>query len=172
MRFVELIALLVGAILVQLLGSHLIPSFNLAVDAFLVVAVLFALEGGLAAGMIGGLVAGMAADALSGGLFGLHGFADTIVGYGTAVAAHRLVIRRPSSVLLVAAVAAIVQQVVLLTLRRVLVDSAPMVTVGWTVVQVVTTGLLTVVVYILLGRLQRRLAVRRERRGSRIRFGR
>jgi len=172
MRFVELLVMLIGAILVQLLGANIIPAFNLAIDAFLVIAVLFALRGGLAVAMLGGLVAGIAADALSGGLFGLHGFADTIVGYGTAVAAHRLVIRRPSSVMLVAAMAAVVQQVVLLILRRVLVDTAPVVSIGWGVFQVVTTGLVTASIYVLTGRLRRGLAARRERRGSQIRFGR
>lgn len=173
MRFLEFLVLLVTAILVQLLGARLWGgAFNLLVDAFLVVTVLFALQGSLVAGMLGGLAAGLAADALSGSLFGLHGFADTIIGYSTALAAHRLVIQRASGVFAVAAAAAAVQQIVLLVLRWVLLESPTGLDLVWLLSRVAVTGVVAAVVYLLTLRMQRRLGAWRESRGSRIRFGR
>jgi rod shape-determining protein MreD len=172
MRFLEFGVMLVTAILVQLLGSHLSGNFVLLVDTFLLITVLFALQGGVVGGMFAGLVAGLAADALSGGPFGLHGFADTIIGYGTALTAHRLVIQRASGVFAVAAAAAAVQQIVLLVLRWVLLESPPTAGVGWLLARVALTGVLAAIVYLMTLRLQQRLAAWRESRGARIRFGR
>ncbi len=116
MRAVKLLAGLAIAVLVHLLGVRLIPSFALAVDVFLVVVALFALEGSSLAALFAGLLVGLLHDSLSGGSFGLFGFADTIVGYGTARLAQRLVIQRPTGVLALVSFAAVVQQAIVIGL--------------------------------------------------------
>ena len=76
------LALGVAAVL-QFVGMQLFPWFTLAVDFFLVIAVFNAMDGSTLAGMLGGCLAGLLTDALTGGPFGLYGFANTVVGYGT-----------------------------------------------------------------------------------------
>lgn len=116
MRALKLGAALAAALLVHLVGSRLWADFPRLVDLFVVVVVLHALDGETLPGMFGGLAAGLLHDALSGGLYGLYGFADTLVGYGTARLAQRLVIQRSTGVFGVAAFAAAVQQAVLVLL--------------------------------------------------------
>jgi rod shape-determining protein MreD len=172
MRAVRLLVALVLAVLLQLLGSRSFEAFNLLVDPFLVVTVIFALKGDLVAGMLGGLVAGLTADGLSGGPFGLYGFADTIVGYGTALAARRLVIQRATSVLAVGTVAALAQQVVVVGLTWVLLEGAPTSGPIWPLLKILVTGVSTAIAFLLWKRLQARFGSWRESRGSRLRFGR
>jgi rod shape-determining protein MreD len=79
-------------------GTRVAPGFPRAVDLFLVTTVVVARHGRPEGGLFAGLVAGYAADALSGGPFGLNGFADAAVGYGAALAARNLVVARPGSI--------------------------------------------------------------------------
>lgn len=156
----------------QFVGMQLFPWFTLAVDFFLVIAVFNSMDGSTLAGMLGGCFAGLLTDALTGGPFGLFGFANTVVGYGTAMAALRLVIQRASSSLLVFCLAAAAQQAVILTLALLLLPTPEAPDVRWIAVKVVTTGLLGLGLYLGRGRLLHRMDGWRRAKTSKIRFGR
>ena len=165
------IALVVAALL-QFAGLQVFPWFTLAVDFFLVIAVFNAMDGVVVAGMLGGCVAGLVTDALTGGPFGLFGFANTVIGYGTATAALRLVIQRASSSLLVFCLAAAAQQAIILALSLLLLPSPEAPDLRWIAVKVVTTGVLGLGLYLGRGRFRRRVEDWRRTKTARIRFGR
>lgn len=172
MRALRFVAALGVAAVLQFAGMQLFPWFTLAVDFFLVIAVFGAMGGSLVAGMLGGCLAGLLTDALTGGPFGLYGFANTVVGYGTATAALRLVIQRASSSLLVFCLAAAAQQAVVLALALLLLPTPGAPDLRWIGVKVATTGILGLFLYLGRGRLLRRMDGWRRARTAKIRFGR
>jgi rod shape-determining protein MreD len=111
---------LAAALLVHFVGVRLWPEFPRAVDLFLVVLVYEALDGNALGGLLAGVAVGLLEDSLTGGLFGFFGCADTLVGYGTARLAQRVVIQRAPGVMLVFLAAAVVQQLVLAILALLL----------------------------------------------------
>lgn len=91
MRAVRFLVGLLVAGVVHVLGVQLFDGFSSTIDVFLVVALFNSLGGSPLAGLLGGLVTGWCADVMTGGLYGIYGFCNTLVGYGAAVAAQRLV---------------------------------------------------------------------------------
>ncbi|MGB5162143.1 MAG: rod shape-determining protein MreD [Thermoanaerobaculia bacterium] len=170
MRSLRFAMALAVATLLQVAGVSLFPQFSLAVDFFLVIVVFNAMDGNSAAGMFGGTVAGLVTDGLTGGYFGLFGIANTVVGYGTAITAQRLVIQRPASSLLVFAVAAAAQQLILLGLSLLFLADADLPQYSWILVRVGTTGVLGGVLYLANRRMRSRLEMWRRTRKTRIRF--
>lgn len=120
MKLLELAAGLTGALIVHFLGVRLFDDFSSAIDVFLLVTLFNALSGNLLSGLFGGLAAGWLADVVTGGLYGLHGFANTVVGYGGALAAQKLVVQKPTSVFLLFALGAAGQQFLLVGLSLLL----------------------------------------------------
>ena len=108
---------------VHALGQRVVPGFAVYVDLFLVLTVAWAFETGTLGGLAVGLAAGLAADALSGGLYGLNGFADTLIGYLTAFSVANLAKMNTSGASLLYAVAAVVQQAVLIVLVVLLIPN-------------------------------------------------
>lgn len=102
------------ALVLHLAGTRLLPALPRLVDFFLVFLVAQGMSTGPVLGMVGGLAAGLVADGLSGGPFGLFGLAGTVVGYGSAFVAQRLVIQRATSALALFVAAAVIQQAILL----------------------------------------------------------
>ncbi|MGB5296477.1 MAG: rod shape-determining protein MreD [Thermoanaerobaculia bacterium] len=170
MRSLRFAIALAVATLLQVAGVSLFPQFSLAVDFFLVIVVFNAMDGNSAAGMFGGTVAGLVTDGLTGGYFGLFGIANTVVGYGTAITAQRLVIQRPASSLLVFAVGAAAQQLILLGLSLLFVADADLPQYSWILVKVGTTGVLGGVLYLANRRMRSRVEMWRRTRKTRIRF--
>jgi len=170
MRSLRFAMALAVATLLQVAGVSLFPQFSLAVDFFLVIVVFNAMDGNSAAGMFGGTAAGLVTDGLTGGHFGLFGIANTVVGYGTAITAQRLVIQRPASSLLVFAVAAAAQQLILLGISLLFVAHADLPQYSWILVKVGTTGVLGGVLYLANRRMRSRVEMWRRTRKTRIRF--
>ncbi len=170
MRSLRFAMALAVATLLQVAGVSLFPQFFLTVDLFLVIVVFNAMDGNSAAGMFGGTVAGLVTDGLTGGYFGLFGIANTVVGYGTAITAQRLVIQRPASSLLVFAVAAAAQQLILLGISLLFVADAELPQYSWILVKVGTTGVLGGVLYLANRRMRSRVEMWRRTRKTRIRF--
>jgi len=170
MRSLRFAMALAVATLLQVAGVSLFPQFSLAVDFFLVIVVFNAMDGNSAAGMFGGTAAGLVTDGLTGGYFGLFGIANTVVGYGTAITAQRLVIQRPASSLLVFAVAAAAQQLILLGLSLLFLADADLPQYSWILVKVGTTGVLGGVLYLANRRMRSRVEMWRRTRKTRIRF--
>ena len=171
MRALKLLAGLAAAVLVHLLGVRLIPSFALAVDVFLVVVALFALESSSLAALFAGMLVGLLHDSLTGGPFGLFGFADTIVGYGTARLAQRLVIQRPTGVLALVSFATVVQQAIVIGLELLLLPAPELPHPLWVAVRAGICGVLGMAVYIASIHWRRTSEVRRRGRMSRLRLG-
>jgi rod shape-determining protein MreD len=167
-RFILGIAL---AVVVHFVGARLFPEFPRAVDVFLVVAVLYALSGDSLTALFAGLAVGLIEDTLTGGLYGLYGFADTIVGYGTARLAQRLVIQRATGVLAVAGLASLAQQGIVVGLAWMLFPSPSFPQLPWVGVKAIACGVLAMLIHAATERFRRSYEVRRRSRASRLRMG-
>lgn len=124
MRVLRFLLLLAGALAVHFVGVRAAPGFSAMVDPFVVALLFQALDASPLGGMICGVVIGAAQDTVSGGLYGLYGFADTVVGYVAAVVAQRVVIQRWPGIVL-AFIAGVAVQQVLLVLVALLVLGDP-----------------------------------------------
>lgn len=147
MRSLKFAGALLAALVLHAAATQIWPQFPRAADLFLVVLVLHAIDGHLAAGMLGGLAAGLVTDALTGGPFGLYGFVDTLLGYSSAFLAQRLVVRRVSSVLVLLALAAAVQQALLIGMAFLFVPGSALPAQPWPLIKVVSAGVLGMVVF-------------------------
>ena len=171
MRGLKLAAALLVVTLVHLLGIELWSDFSLVFDLFLVVAIFNALDGDTFAGLAGGLLAGLVADAVTGGIYGVHGLADTIVGYGTAFATQRLVVQRPPSVFLVFSLAAALQQLTLAAVTLMMLPQPELAAYPWILAKVAATGIVGVLAVLARRQLLVRLAGWRRSRTVRVRMG-
>jgi rod shape-determining protein MreD len=173
-RAAKLLAALAAAVLVHLAGTRLLPSFPLRVDVFLVVVVLQALGGNSLSALLFGLLAGLVQDTLTSGPFGLFGFADTAIAYGTARLAQRLVIQRATGVFSVASFASLLQQAILAVLAFLLLPSpslpAPLPGSEQAVIKALACGALSMLVYAAGGRFRRTVEARRRGRMGRLRL--
>ena len=172
MRALRFAGALLAVTLAHLLGVGLWSGFGLVFDLFLLLAIFNALDGDTFAGLAGGLVAGLVADAVTGGLYGLHGLADTIVGYGTAFATQRLVVQRPPSVFLVFMLAAAFQQLMLATVMLLMMPQPEITPYTWVLAKVAGTGLLGMLLFIARRQLQARFSLWRRTRTVRVRMDR
>jgi rod shape-determining protein MreD len=113
LRAVRFLLLILGALAVHFVGVRAVPGFSAVVDPFVVALVFSALDASPFGGLVCGVVIGATQDTVSGGLYGLYGLADTVVGYVAAVVAQRVVIQRWPGVMLAFAAGAALQQLVL-----------------------------------------------------------
>jgi rod shape-determining protein MreD len=167
---VKLLLGFAAALLVHLVGARLSQDFPRLVDVFLVVVALHAFSGNSLSGLLVGLAVGLVHDTLTGGLYGLHGFADTIVGYGTARLAQRLVIQRATGVFVVVGLASVLQQVVLVGLTFLLLPDPGLPPLLWAGAKAVLCGLLGMMIYAAAGSFGRSYEGRRRSRMSRLRL--
>ena len=84
MYVLKLLGAIALAVLVHLVGVQVFPGFVQAMDVFVVVVVLHALEGESLAGLLVGLVVGLLHDTLTGGPFGLFVGPDQTTTTGTS----------------------------------------------------------------------------------------
>lgn len=160
LRFV--LGLLLAAAL-HAVGTRLFPGFPRAVDLFLVTTIVAARHGRPESALFAGLFAGYAADALSGGPFGLNGFADAAVGYGAALAARNLVVARPGSIAGLFALGAAVQGVLLAFVAAFIVEGPARPDLAGLALKIATTALLGLAWVRLRAAVERRLPGRRRR---------
>ncbi len=169
MRALRVVLGLALALGVHLVGIWLLPDLPRVLDLFLVVVVLNALDASSLAGLAGGLGAGLVQDALSGRLYGLHGFADTIVGYAVARAGQRLDLKSPGAVLVTVALATLLQAATLVVLAYLFTDPEPPEPL-WVLIEALANGVAGAVLLSLGGRFRDLREVSRRRRASRIRL--
>lgn len=169
MTGLRFLAGLLAVLLLHVAGVRIFDGFFRAVDLFLVIVLFTALGGNLLGGMLGGLTAGLVTDTLTGGLYGMYGFADTIVGYGAAFAAQRLVIQRPTAVWLVFSAGAAVQQSVVIGLAQVLLEDPLLPGFLPVVLKVALTGLIGAVSFLLSRRMTRSFGSWKKNRTARLR---
>jgi rod shape-determining protein MreD len=158
------------ALLVHLGGAYLFPDFPRVMDIFLVVVALHALSGNSLTGLLVGLAVGLLHDTLTGGLYGLYGFADTIIGYGMARLAQRLVIQRATGVFAVVGLASVLQQVILVGLTFLLLPDPVLPRPLWAGAKAVACGLVGMSIYAAAGSFGRNYESRRRNRMSRLRL--
>jgi len=170
MTVIRYVAGLLIALLVHAAGVWAVPEFARAVDLFLVLTVLYGLRGHSLGGLSGGLAAGLAQDALTAGPFGLHGLANTVVGYGVARLTQRLVIERPSGVLLVTAAASLVQQAILASLVLLLLPNRELPEPAWIGLRALGCGVIATAVWIATQRWRTGAESRRLNRGKPLRL--
>lgn len=170
MPFVKFLAGLALAAFLHVVGTRLIPVFPLAVDLFLLAAILEARHGRPLGGIFAGLAAGLAADGLTGGPFGLYGFADTAVGYGIARAAQQLVVQRTTSLAAIFAAGAAAQQAILAALSLVFRPEGELPGFEWLLIKVGTTALLGLAWTRSVEVLFARFAVRRAGRAKQLKI--
>lgn len=171
MRALKLLASLAVAVLVHLAGMQIFPGFSRLFDVFLVVIVLYALEGETLSSLFVGFFVGLLHDTLTGGPFGLFGFADTIVGYGTARLAQHLVIQRATGVLGVVTFVSALQQAVVVGLAFLLLPEPSLPEPLSVAVKAVSCGLLGMAAYIAGRHWRQGLETRRRNRMNRLRLG-
>ncbi len=107
-----------------LIGLRLWPEIVSILDPFLILVVYHSLDREPAWGVLGGSATGLAHDALTGGIFGLHGFANTLVAFISARMQQRFVMQQPLQIGLLFALAA-AMQLALLSLLQYLFLSRP-----------------------------------------------
>ena len=164
------LAALVGACLVHLAGARLAPWFPAAVDPFVVVLVWYASRRGPIEAEVAGTVTGFVQDAFSGGLYGLHAFANTVVGYFVHVASQRVVVGQQGVRVLVFAAASAIQQGVTMLLVLLLQSRPELPALRSVPIKIATTALLGAVVLTIESRAQRQWKGWQRRRSRRLRF--
>lgn len=169
MRAVKFVLGLLLALGVHGVGTRLLPDLPRILDLFLVVTVLNALGGSSVGGLAGGAVAGLTHDALSGRLYGLHGFADTIVGYAVARAAQRLDLEGPGAVLVTVGLATLLEEAVLVLLALLFTAPEPPEP-FWVMIELLANGAAATLLYLLAGRVRSLRARVERRRLSKIRL--
>jgi rod shape-determining protein MreD len=172
MRGLKFAGGLAVVLLLHLVGVRLAPGFFLVCDLFLLLTVFHALDGKTLPGLFGGLGAGLVTDLVTGGLFGLFGLVDTIIGYGTAYAVQRLVIQRARGAMILFVLAALTQQALLAGLVLLLMPNPQLPDPIWVAAKAGAVGLLGLGLFLAKGRLKGWVEKRRTGRTSRLRFGR
>ena len=170
MQTLKLLAAIALAALAHFVGARLSDDFVRVIDVFVVVVALHGLRGNSLSALLVGPLVGLLRDSLTGGPFGLFGFAGTIVGYVTARLAQRLVIQRPTGVLAVVSFASVLQQAIVVGLALLLLPSAELASPLWTAIRAGSSGLLGMAVYIVTGHWRRTSDARRRGRMSRLRL--
>jgi rod shape-determining protein MreD len=163
-------AALAAAVLFHLLGVRLASEFSLVFDVFVVLVVLYGLQTSSLAALFIGMLVGLTHDSLTGGNFGLFGFADTIIGYGAARLAQRLVIQRATGVLALVSFATVAQQAIVIGLMFLMIPSPELPNPAWVAIKAGACGLLGMFIYVASAHWRRTSEARRRGRMSRLRL--
>ena len=140
-------------------------------DPFVVLVIYQALRANAIPSAMVGSVVGLTQDAFTGGLFGLHGFANTLVAYLVSAIRQRFLIQQPLQVAVLAALGGAFQLTTLAVLQFSLIDAAEIPHPGFAFAKMLTTGLLTMAVYLGANRFFSWERNRREKRSRRLRLG-
>ena len=161
---------LAAAVAVHAAGLHLHALSPQILDPFVVLVIYLGLRAPLAPSALAGSVVGLTQDALTGGLYGLHGFANTLVAYGVSALRQRFLIQQPLQVAVLAALGGAAQLTTLAFLQFFLMAEAEIPHPGFALAKTLVTGLLTMLVYVAANRLFAWDRRRRERRRGRLRL--
>ena len=95
MKAAGVILAVVAALALQTTLARFVVRGTIAIDLVLVAVVFVALTSGPAAGLLAGAIAGLVQDALSSGLIGIGGLANTIVGFLAGVIGTQFIVSQP-----------------------------------------------------------------------------
>jgi len=153
-RFLRWLLGLLLAAAMHGVGMRLSSDFSTLFDPFLVLVVLQSLAGSLGWNIFGGSIIGLCEDSLSGGLFGLHGFANTVVSYVCSRLQQHFVFQQPLQVGLLFAFAAALQVATLCALQFLLVHQGELPGPGTMAAKILTTGVAGLGLFLLARRLK------------------
>ncbi len=168
----QFLAALGLAVALHVLGLRIHKDAAQFFDPFLILALYRSLRQGPALSMLAGTVVGLAHDALSGGLYGLHGFASTLAAYLTSKLQIRMMIHQLSQVALLLLLASALHQAMLGTLQFLMVPAAELPGVLSTLIKMATTSLFGTAIYAAVDRFEAWREQRRDKRSLRPSFGR
>jgi rod shape-determining protein MreD len=168
--FARFLVALGGAYLLQLLGVAISPHFSQLVAPFLLVLVWFAMRTTPVGAQLLGAFTGLLEDSLTGGLFGLHAFADTLLAYGVSLASQRVVVGQQAVRVLIFAGAAVLQQAVLALLLVAMLEQPPLPSLGFAALKVLTTSLLGALLISMETRARSQWGAWQRRRSRQLRF--
>lgn len=168
MRFARFVLGLFLATGLQALGFHFSPWFLLTFDLFLILALTTSLDHGPVGSMLSGSVAGLVQDALTGGLFGLHGFSYTLVTWIASRIRQRVMIREYHQVGLLFALCAALHQTLLVALQFLMLPGQPLPGPGVLILRMLTTALLGTLIYVFARRSLTRVGDWRDKRNRRL----
>lgn len=131
----------------HVLGLRIHPATAQFFEPFLIVGLYCSLRRGPGLSALAGTVVGLAHDALSGSLYGLHGFATTLACYITSRMQIRMMIHQLSQVALLLLLASAFHQALLGMLQFLLVPSAELPGVLATLIKMATTCLFGTALY-------------------------
>jgi rod shape-determining protein MreD len=168
--FLRFLAGLLAVFVTHLLGVTFVPYFSSAIDLFLVLIVLEASRGDELRGMLAGVVTGLAEDALSGALYGLHGFAGTVVGFAVARTSRRMASQDPGVLGLVALGAQPLHELVVALLESLLVPEGGRPELAWVAARTLSTAVLSFAVLVVGERLGQRYGDWQQTRTRRVKI--
>jgi rod shape-determining protein MreD len=111
-RFLQGSALLVGALLLQILSSHWVPLTQRSVDLVLLVVVYYGSSGARVGSMMAGAVGGVLEDVWFNNIVGLHGFTKSLIGYLLGGLGARFDLTGPASRLVALLLATVIERLV------------------------------------------------------------
>lgn len=162
---------LIVACALHTLGLRIHIAAPLFFDPFVVLVIYASMRTSTARSSLIGTFVGLVQDALTGGLYGLHGFANTSVAFLISAIRQRFVIQQPSQVAVLAGLGGMFQITILSFLQFALVAQAEIVHPGFALAKTFVTGLVTLAVYVGSDRFFAWERHRREQRSRRIRLG-
>lgn len=158
------------AAVVFVVGLRFDGRFSTLVDPFLILAVYHSLRHDPLGSAVGGSAAGLVEDALTGGLYGLHGFANTAVAYSVSWIRQRFVIQEPGQVGILCFLAAAFQGLLLSLLQASMVAGGDLPDPFDTLLRMITTGFLGALVFVAAERFFAWEQQYREKRSRRLRL--
>lgn len=165
MQVLRLFAALFAALVIHLVIVSATPELARVLDVFLLVVVFQAMSARPLRATLAGTLVGLTQDAVSGGLYGLHGVACTCVGYLMARVAQSLSLQKSYYVALFFASASLLEQLVLQALLAGLLQRPSLPSPLELTFSVLVTGALGALVVAVIGRASDRYhAWRHERR--------
>lgn len=154
LRLLSFVGLLLLAAALHVVSLRLHPATVQYVDFFLVFTLYHAFRHRPASSALAGTFTGLTLDALTGGYYGLHGFANTLAAFLISTFQTRMMIHQLSQVGLLLLAGAAFQQAVLAALQFLLVPNAELPGVLATVIKMVTTCGLGMAIYAAAERLR------------------
>lgn len=130
MRLTRVFAVVAAAVLLQVAFARFAIGGRFSFDFVLVGVVFAAVESGAVAGMLAGTIGGLMQDFVAGGVVGVSGLVNTLVGYITGTFGTRFVVAKAHARALIVGAATIIHYLMLASLHAVITQTWPVIV--WT----------------------------------------
>jgi rod shape-determining protein MreD len=130
MRIARVFAVVAAGVLLQVAFARFAIGGRFTFDFVLVAVVFAAVESGAVAGMLAGTIGGLLQDFVSGGVVGVSGLVNTLVGSMTGAFGTRIMVAKAHARALIVAAATVVHYLMLASLNAVMSQAWPVIV--WT----------------------------------------